>query len=93
MAGGGMLGWLRRRRRIKAAAAALIAADAADLIARFGEAAYDIARARHRAGNQDRILDGNRAPGHWAKVKLHIARATHKEIGLDTSTRYLQDDG
>lgn len=82
----GALGrWFRARRE----RARLVADDAADLIARFGDAAYSVARDRVRAAREGRTVDANRPDGHWTEVKLRIADLTGKEIGLDEATRRL----
>lgn len=83
--------WLRARKTAKAVRAALVEADAQDLIARFGEDAYHVARDRARDARTGATVDGNRPARHWAVVKLRIAELTGKEVGLDTATRYLQE--
>jgi hypothetical protein len=64
-----MFAWFRRR-----ASRALVESDAADLIARFGAAAY--LETRLRQHDDARVIDGNRPPGHWTKVKARIAEMT-----------------
>ena len=58
-----MFNWLRRRKVLRE----LIESDARALIERFGDDAYFEARVRQR--NALHIVDGNRPPGHWEKVK------------------------
>jgi hypothetical protein len=82
-----MFEWLKNRR----VRAELVRADAASLMARFGDCAYDEARKRMRQADEGSILDGNRPPGHWSLVRRRIADETGHEIGLDTATRYLID--
>jgi integrase/recombinase XerD len=88
MLGGSMFDtWLKKRR----ARAELVRADAASLMVRFGDDAYEEARKRMRQANEGTILDGNRPPGHWSLVRQRIADEIGHEIGLDTATRYLMD--
>ena len=84
-----MFRWLRERRASGQARDALVRADAASLIERFGDFAYSEARTRVQHEQEGIVLDGNRPRGHWARVKLRIADETGHEIGLDTATRYL----
>ncbi|MBM3578209.1 MAG: hypothetical protein FJX40_11230 [Alphaproteobacteria bacterium] len=58
-----MLNWLRRRTISRA----LVESDARALIERFGDDAY--LEARLREHDEARVIDGNRPPGHWARVK------------------------
>ena len=78
--------WLKNRQ----ARAELVRSDAASLLARFGDCAYEEARKRMRQA-EGSILDGNRPAGHWSLVRRRIAEETGHEIGLDTATRYLMD--
>lgn len=58
----------------------LVQSDARALIERFGADAYFEAR----LGQHDddvRVIDGNRPPGHWARVKRAIAR--ERELKAD----------
>lgn len=71
-----MIGWWRRRREARA----LVESDAADLMARFGNQAYS--EAGIRAYLRPTIIDGNRPPGHWSRVKAAIAKKIGKTIGL-----------
>jgi integrase/recombinase XerD len=89
MLGGSMFDtWLKNRR----ARAELVRTDAASLMVRFGDDAYEEARKRMRQANEGTILDGNRPPGHWSLVRQRIADEIGHEIGLDTATRYLMDN-
>lgn len=65
----------------------LVQADARSLIERFGERAYDVARGRVVEGRRGTVLDLDRPPGHWTRVKLRIAEMSGREVGLDTATR------
>lgn len=87
-----MLGWLHRYLGARRARADRVVVDAAALTASFGAGAYGIARDRDRAERRGDVIDDDRPAGHWGRVKLQIARATGKEAGLDTATRYLLDD-
>lgn len=82
-----MLGWLIRLRAVRAARRALVDRDARDLVARFGDAAYDVARDRVRTARDGRTVDANRPDGHWTKVKLRVADLTGREIGRDAAMR------
>ena len=85
-----MIKWLRRRAEAKR----LANADADVLIGDLGEEAYWEARRRER----DVILaDGTthqgRAPAHWKRVALIVAKRNGRTIGLDTATRMADDVG
>lgn len=62
----GMLAWLCRRRAAAAIREALVEADAADLMDRFGDRAYGVARDRDRIERKGVAIDGNRPPRHWS---------------------------
>ena len=66
--------------------------DAAALMARFGAAAYSVARERDRAERHVTVIDGDRRAGHWGLVRLRIARENGEEARLDTGMRYLLND-
>jgi hypothetical protein len=66
----------------------LIAADADSLIALHDEGAYDAARKRAREERLGKVVDANRPPGHWDKVRREIAKRTGREIGADAASRY-----
>lgn len=63
-----MFKWLRRRKSDP-----LVESDARALIERFGGSAYLEARLRQH-DDDARVIDGNRPPGHWEKVKNAIRR-------------------
>lgn len=63
-----MFAWLMRRRAYRA----LVEADAAALVARYGPDAY--LEARLRSHRERDLIDGNRPPEHWARVKEAIRR-------------------
>jgi hypothetical protein len=64
----------------------IVVDDAADLIARYGNAAYHEARNRARLA---RLGHGDRPDEHWGRVAKEIARCQRIEVGLDTATRYV----
>jgi hypothetical protein len=64
--------------------------DADALMHRFGEAAYEEARARARQARERVILDLNRPEGHWDRVRRIIGERSGRGQ-LDTGTRYLTD--
>ncbi len=67
-----MFAFFRRRAEYRA----IIEADAKALIERFGEQAYS--EARFRQHETPDIVDANRPPGHWERVKEAIR---HIEAG------------
>ncbi len=71
-----MIGWFRRR----AAYRTLIEADAKALIERFGDQAYS--EARFRQHDAPDVVDVNRPPGHWERVKEAIRRMESRRLGL-----------
>lgn len=77
-----MLKWLRRRRE-------LIAAEADEFMESYGNNAYWKAReaAREARKKGDYIREK-----FLAKVCIEIAKRTDFEIGLDTATRYLEEE-
>jgi hypothetical protein len=77
-----MLKWLKRRRE-------LIAAKADEFMEAYGNGAYWKARAEAREARKkgDRIREK-----FLAKVCIEIAKRTDFEIGLDTATRYLEEE-
>jgi len=79
-----LLRWLERRK----AAHRLIKSDAADLIARYGEDAYGVARQRlHDEGTA--VISEGRSKNHWVRVMVEIARLSGRPAEADTATRYL----
>lgn len=84
-----MFRWLTRLRAARAAQRDLVERDARDLVKRFEDAAYFVARDRARAARDGGTFDGNRPSGHWGKVKLRIAALSGHAVGLDTATRWL----
>lgn len=79
--------WWKRREQSRV----MVDADAAALIAEFGDQAYYIARQRASECRQRHTIDANREEGHWARVRAEIGRRTGHN-GVDTATRYLQDN-
>ncbi|KQO42524.1 hypothetical protein [Methylobacterium sp. Leaf85] len=84
-----MLSWFRRRREACVLKIALIEADAASMIARFGDSAYFVARDRDE--RKGALMDMNRPARHRSAVKSRITVVTGKEVGVDTATRYLRN--
>jgi hypothetical protein len=79
-----LLRWLERRK----AAHRLIKSDAGDLIARYGDDAYGVARQRlHDEGAP--VISEGRSKDHWAQVMVEIARLSDRPARVDTATRYL----
>ncbi len=64
-----MFNWLRQRNT----GDPLVESDARALIERFGAGAYFEARLRQH-DDQESIIDGNRPPGHWKRVKYAIVQ-------------------
>lgn len=68
--------WRKKRQERRAQ----IAADARDLIARYGANAYIEARLR---ASEEGTIDGNRPPGHWREVRNDLAKLLSPEGGRD----------
>lgn len=79
--------WLDRRK----AARLLVETDAVDLIARYGDDAYSVARQRLHEEDAKVISEG-RSKDPWARVRAEIARRTGRRSGTDTATRYLDKE-
>lgn len=79
-----MFGWWRNRKQT----IAQTESDADQLIARFGDSAYDEARRRAHEARQGLIVDSNRSEAHWDRVRRIIGQRTGRD-GRDTATRYL----
>jgi hypothetical protein len=77
--------WLRRRRK----AQALIDADALAMISEFGDSAYWVARDRALEQRLYKIVDAERTPEHWNRVRFEIQKRTGSR-GADTATRFLE---
>lgn len=76
--------WLEGRK----GADRLIKSDAGDLIARYGEDAYGVARQQlHDEGAA--VISEGRSKNHWARVMVEIARLSGRPAQADTATRYL----
>lgn len=71
----------------------LVQADARSLVERFGERAYDVARGRVVEAHRGTVLDLDRPPGHWTRVKVRVAEMSGREVGVDTATRMAMRDG
>jgi hypothetical protein len=65
-----MFGWWRRRRELQAR----IDADAAAMIAEFGDSAYWVARDRALEFRLHKVVDPDRTPEHWDEVRFEIRR-------------------
>ncbi|MEH2480489.1 hypothetical protein V1282_003846 [Nitrobacteraceae bacterium AZCC 2146] len=77
--------WRRCRER-----QALVESDAADLIARYGEEAYDVARTRAIDEIRKTTVDANRPARHWERVYAEIRTRTNGGDRVDAATRYLE---
>lgn len=82
-----MFGLFKQRRKYRKQAEA----DAADLIARFGDKAYYEARDRQLLALRGVVVDGNRPADYWGRVRAIIGRKIGRST-LDTSTRYLEGE-
>lgn len=78
--------WKRRRERT-----ALVKADAAAMIAQYGDRAYAQARLLTHQLFDGSTIDGNRPAGHWDCVQAEIGRLTGRRDRADTATRYLEE--
>ncbi len=54
--------------------------DATELIATYGDGAYEEARSRSLAGRLGPILTDNRSSDHWDAVRRAIARRTNRVV-------------
>lgn len=79
--------WLEMRRKKRA----LIDSDAAAMIEEFGPAAYTEARRWVIAELNHKVIDADRPPGHWARVRAEVRRRIGSPAKSDTATRYLED--
>lgn len=75
--------WCRERH-------AFVESDTADLIARYGEEAYDVARTRAVDEIRKTTVDPNRPARHWERVHAEIRTRTNGGDCVDAATRYLE---
>jgi hypothetical protein len=74
-----MVGRLSKLLRLRANQTGdLVRQDTALLMASFGDGAYDVARTRARDSRLAKVIDGNRPPGHWDKVRRAIGKPTER---------------
>jgi hypothetical protein len=78
--------WLRRSRE----AQARIDADATAMIAEYGDSAYWVARDRALELRLHKIIDAERTPEHWDRVRFQIRKRTPRR-GADAATRLLEE--
>ena len=81
-----MFGWWRRRKELHAH----VDADATAMIAEFGASAYHVARDRALEQRLHKIVDAERTPEHWDRVRFEIRKRTGNH-GTDTATKLLED--
>ena len=81
-----MFAWLRKRRERKAR----VDADAAAMIADYGESAYWVARDRALEERLYKVIDAEKTSEHWDQVRFEIRRR-QRLGGDDTATRFLED--
>jgi hypothetical protein len=82
----GMLGWWCRRKEMKAH----VDADARAMIAEHGESAYWVARDRALELKLHKVIDADRTPEYWDRVRFEIRKRSPRQ-GPDTATRLLED--
>ncbi|WP_296710959.1 hypothetical protein [Rhodoblastus sp.] len=80
-----IIGWWRRRKELRAR----INAEARVLIAERGDAAYHVARSRALEYRLHKVVDPDRTPDHWDRVRFAI-RCLQPAKDADTATRYLR---
>lgn len=68
--------------------ASAIREEAERLVLEFGTDAYDRAR---EAMREARRRKNARLERYFSKVSLEVARRAGREVGVDTTTRYLED--
>lgn len=73
------LGLRRLRQAIGLAPDPLVLSDAETLIAGFGSSAYDEARTRAREARSGEVVDANRGPAHWDRVRCEIGTRTNRK--------------
>jgi hypothetical protein len=78
--------WLKKRREERA----LIESDADAMIETFGDDAYLEARRWVVAELAYKVIDADRPPGHWARVRAEVRRRVKPQTKSDTATRYLE---
>ena len=82
-----MFAWWKQRKLMRAR----IVADAEAMIAEHGDSAYWVARDRALEGRLYKVVDAERTPEHWNKVRFEIRRRTGLQK-TDAATKYLGDD-
>ncbi len=80
-----MFGWWRRRKEMKAR----VDADARAMIAEHGDSAYWVARDRALELRLHKVVDADRTPEHWDRVRFEIRERSPRQ-GADTATRLIE---
>jgi hypothetical protein len=78
--------WIEKRRKERAQ----VESDAAALMEEFGTSAYHVARDRSLEQRLYKVVDPDRTPEHWDKVRFAIRKRMGRERS-DTATKYLED--
>ena len=81
-----MFGWWRRRKEMQAR----VDAEAVAMITELGDSAYWVARDRALELRLHKIVDAERTPEHWDRVRFEIRKRTGNH-GADTATKLLED--
>jgi len=81
-----MFGWWRRRKEMQAR----VDAEAVAMITELGDSAYWVARDRALELRLHKIVDAERTPEHWDRVRFEIRKRTGNH-GTDTATKLLED--
>jgi hypothetical protein len=81
-----MFDWWRRRKELKAR----LDADVSNMIAEHGDSAYWVARDRALELRLHKVIDADRTPEHWDRVRFEIRKRSGGR-GVDTATKYLED--
>jgi hypothetical protein len=80
-----MFGWWQRRKESQGR----VGADASAMIAEFGDSAYWVARDRALELRLHKIIDAERTPEHWDRVRFQIGKRSSRRGG-DTATKLLE---
>ena len=81
-----MFGWWRRRKEMQAR----VDAEAVAMITELGDSAYWVARDRALELRLHKIVDAERTPEHWDRVRFEIRKRAGGRVS-DTATRLLED--
>ena len=84
-------GWLATYRDLRRRQGELVEHDAQALMGRHGSSAYYNARQLADDERQGRLVEIDRPPGHWSKVRRRIGTLTGLKGRTDSTTRRLDE--